>query len=151
MTSDRFTVYQTARGGGKTSWIISQVAGLLSSADSPLEIAILVPSENFKRQFYDRHVPLAIYTEKDVIQSRGRQFDYVFVDNADLFTESPLVLCNEIAPGKPAFLTYTPLSSKISSLPKSLPKTRQPAFTEKQLVMLYMLAYIYRTNRNSER
>lgn len=143
---NNITVYRAGRGEGKTSWIISQMSGLLSTADGPLNIAIVVPSSSLIYQFRERHVPVDIYTEATVLAGypRGRQYDYVFVDNADLFYENPLRIANETAPGKPAFLTYTPLDSNVSSLPKPVQKPEPGAMmrSEIDLMIAYMLAYI---------
>lgn len=140
---NNYTVYRSARGRGKTSWIISQIAGLHDTADGPLRIALIVPTRNLEREFV--HVPVEIFTEQTVLNgnARGNRYDYVFVDNADLFYEHPFVLCDEVAPGIPAFLTYTPFEGSSLPLPTPHPES-EPDLIDDEIMMLTMLAYIWR-------
>lgn len=136
-----YTVYQSARGGGKTHWIINQIAGLLVTADGPFEIALLVPFQNCLGEFTEWNIPVEIFTEATLDAMRGRRFDYIFVDNADLFRENPLELCARYAPGVPASFTYTPFVG--SSLPKPLPKPEpRPRLTSDEIQLTLMRGYI---------
>ncbi len=145
---DRYTVYQSARGGGKTNWIINQVGERYSFADDQLRIAVVVPIRKFARPFTELRIPLDVYTEVMLQRARGRRYDYVYVDNADLFQDDPLELCARYFPGTPASFTYTPLEG--SSLPRPTPKSpKTRVWSERETMLLYMLAYIYRTGETT--
>lgn len=144
---NQYTVYRAGRGEGKTTWIINQIAGLLNTDDWSLDIALVVPAWNFTQEYLSRYVPVAVYTEQTYHNARGRRYDMVFVDNADLFYENPLDICDEVAPGKPAFLTYTPFegSSLPKPAPKPVPNPEHLRELEDRMMIIYMLNYIYRT------
>jgi hypothetical protein len=140
---DNYTVFSSARGGGKSSWIISQLAGRIATDDTVRRYAILVPNWRHARIFEDHHVPVETFTESTIDSMRGMRFEHVYVDNADLFSDDPLDILQRVAPGTPATLTYTPLSENISSLPGPTPETEPHIeFSEDDLMLAYMLAYI---------
>lgn len=147
---NNYTVYRSERGGGKTSWIISQIAGLLTTADGPLDIAILVPHTNHAKIFLDNHVPVDIFVEGNLDRVRGRHYDYVFVDDACRFDRNSLDLCREYFIGAAASLTYTPFEG--SSLPVPAPKIRiDHRFTNDYITARWFLSELQRMENDNKK
>lgn len=105
-------LYRSPRGGGKTSFVLDQsIKDVIEGRD----VAIVVPSFSsfdaieymlpnlFNGGFVD------IYSENTFQRARGRIYEHIYVDNADLFYEDPAELCWRTAPGVPVTMTYTPI------------------------------------------
>lgn len=105
---NNYTLYPSLRGGGKTTWISRQV---LADVLLGKQVAVVAHDAQSQGRFLHDHfrgLPVDVYCERTVLSARGRIYDQIYVDNADLFLDSPIVLCAHVSPGTPATFTYTP-------------------------------------------
>lgn len=95
-------LYGAGRGGGKTMWLEQQIGEAVLRGD---RVAVVVSTQ----PYWIRPAEGAdIYSEKTFDRARGRIYDCIFIDNADLFENDPAELCTLVAPGVPVTMTYTP-------------------------------------------
>lgn len=95
-------LYGAGRGGGKTTWLMQQVDDAVRRGD---RVAVVVHARPYT---IDVTAEADVYSEKTFDRARGRLYDCIFIDNADLFENDPAELCAQVAPGVPVTMTYTP-------------------------------------------
>jgi hypothetical protein len=102
-------VYRAGRGCGKTTWLVDQIIDAVLEGKT---VAVVVPWASHydiiakMRPALKRHY--IIFTEKTFESARGYRFDYIFIDNADLFDGNPLEFVDRVTAGVPMTMTYTP-------------------------------------------
>lgn len=105
-----YTIYAGARRTGKTTWIITEIMSILEE-DRNAKIAIVFPhasmAQHAARQDY-ANLPVEFFTERSFQLARGRDFDYVFVEEAQQFHDNPVELCAQVQTRSAASFTYTP-------------------------------------------
>lgn len=139
-------VYRAERGGGKTNYILSQCSGLFMTEPDP-RILIVVPTQEQARAFV--YVPIDLVWEENLDAVRGREYDYVFVDNADMFQRNPMNIAL-YAPGAKIVMTYTPLGDDVSSLPKDNFVSERPKPTYSQAEIIWMMLYLITYHNNAD-
>lgn len=113
-------LYPGGRRTGKTTMLVQQVR---QAAIVGQDVAVMVPNASRQQDFYDEmrdwdedQRPVAVFTEAGIHRTRGYRFDHIFIDDADLFEDSPIEMAAYYHPGVPLTVTYTPFAG--SSLPR---------------------------------
>lgn len=106
-------LYPGERGSGKTTLLMEQVFHCAEEGQKVLVVSATKHLDReVKRAAYvwdtEPHSLVHFTTESMLEHTRGLQPNHIFVDNADLFEESPVEYINHCHPGTPITLTYTP-------------------------------------------
>lgn len=101
-------VYAAGRGGGKTTWLLQKVDEAIMEG---LRVAVVCHDQ--RRADHVQHhnlrgSPTDVYSERSFEWSRGRLYDRIYVDEANLFHDNPVETSRQYHPGVPVTLTYTP-------------------------------------------
>lgn len=105
---NNYSIYPGGRGFGKAYWMTAQVDEALARGE---KVAVITHSQQRRDHLANRDLlgaPVSIFSERTFENSRGGSFDAIFVDDANLFHDSPVEMCAHFHPGVPATFTYTP-------------------------------------------
>lgn len=114
MVSD-VALYPGDRATGKTFFLLNQIKQSMLVGQS---VAVLAATNHILR-WIEREIrtwsedekflgSVYTFTEPTFYRSRGLRLDHIYVDNADLFEESPADYVSYTHPGVPFTMTYTP-------------------------------------------